>query len=579
MIIKYKLGELAKDLALTNKEVIAALKSYGTDKKHTTALAEEELDFLFDSLTQQRPVESLESYFVEHKPGSAPAAAKTAKSGDGKVDAAFQKKAAEKQLQRAERKPDKPLEVKERVSKVVDTRAAETNVEKYSEKYDKLAQNTGAGAARRNTPQGSKQKLKQRSQQRGGRQPYKKETEAERRKRLEVQENLRHAKSIQLKVEIPEEISVGELASRLKVTAAKVVGELMKYGEMKSASDVIDFDSASLIADALGAKVEREVHVTIEERLNIASEDETDPPESLRERPAVVVVMGHVDHGKTSLLDYIRNTKVIEGEAGGITQHIGAYRVQVGEKYITFLDTPGHEAFTSMRARGASVTDIAVLVVAADDGIMPQTVEAINHAKAAGVTIIVAINKMDKPEANAERVMQELTEYELVPEAWGGNVICVPVSAKTGLGIDDLLENITLVSEVLELKANPDRAARGTVIEARLDKGRGPVATLLIQNGTLHSGDVLIAGTSVGRIRAMTDDRGRDIEAAGPSTPVEITGLAEVPLAGDVFNAVADEKLARELVDIRRAEEKEEQFRAYRKVTLDNLFSQIAEGE
>ena len=375
---------------------------------------------------------------------------------------------------------------------------------------------------------------------------------------------------------IPEEIAVSELASRLKVTATEVIKKLMGLGVMASINEIIDFDTASLVAEELGAKVEKEVIVTIEERL-IA--DEEDPEESLEERCPVVVVMGHVDHGKTSILDRIRNANVAEGEAGGITQHIGAYQVYYNDKKITFLDTPGHEAFTSMRARGANITDIAILVVAADDGIMPQTVESINHAKAAGVSIIVAINKMDKEGANADKVKQELTEHGLVVEEWGGDVIAVPVSAKTGMGIDELLENILLVSEVRELKANPNKLAKGTVIEARLDKGKGPTATVLVQGGTLNSGDVIIAGTAVGRVRTMTNDKGRKIEKAGPSTPVEITGLGDVPSAGDIFNAVADEKLARELVEQRKHEAKEEVFKQYQKVTLDNLFAQISEGE
>ena len=375
---------------------------------------------------------------------------------------------------------------------------------------------------------------------------------------------------------IPDEIVVSELASRLKVTATEVIKKLMGLGVMASINEVVDFDPAALVAEEFGAKVEKEVHVTIEERL---IETDEDPEESLQERCPVVVVMGHVDHGKTSILDRIRNAHVTDTEAGGITQHIGAYQVEYQGKKITFLDTPGHEAFTAMRARGANVTDIAILVVAADDGIMPQTIESINHAKAAGVSIIVAINKMDKEGADPDRVKQQLTEQSLVVEEWGGDVIAVPVSAKTGMGIDELLENILLVAEVKELKANPDRLARGTVVEARLDKGKGPVATLLVQNGTLKSGDVIIAGTSVGRIRTMTNDKGRSIKEAGPSTPVEITGLGEVPSAGDVFNAVADEKLARELVEQRKHEAKEELFQQHQKVTLDNLFSQIAEGE
>lgn len=387
---------------------------------------------------------------------------------------------------------------------------------------------------------------------------------------------LERARKQQLKVMIPDEIVVSELASRLKVTATEVIKKLMGLGVMASINEVVDFDTAALVAEELGAKVEKEVHVTIEERL---IETDEDPEESLQERCPVVVVMGHVDHGKTSILDRIRNAHVTDTEAGGITQHIGAYQVEYEGKKITFLDTPGHEAFTAMRARGANVTDIAILVVAADDGIMPQTIESINHAKAAGVSIIVAINKMDKEGADPDRVKQQLTEQSLVVEEWGGDVIAVPVSAKTGMGIDELLENILLVAEVKELKANPDRLARGTVVEARLDKGKGPVATLLVQNGTLKSGDVIIAGTSVGRIRTMTNDKGRSIKEAGPSTPVEITGLGEVPSAGDVFNAVADEKLARELVEQRKHEAKEELFQQHQKVTLDNLFSQIAEGE
>ncbi len=375
---------------------------------------------------------------------------------------------------------------------------------------------------------------------------------------------------------IPDEIVVSELAQRLKVNAAEVIKKLMGLGEMCTINQTIDFDTASLVAEELGAKVEKEVIVTIEERL---FEEVEDTDENLQPRPPVVVVMGHVDHGKTSLLDRIRNANVASGEAGGITQHIGAYKVVAGGKDITFLDTPGHEAFTAMRARGASITDIAILVVAADDGIMPQTVEAINHAKAAGISIIVAINKMDKEGANPDRIKQELTEHGLVIEEWGGDVICVPVSAKTGEGIDNLLEMVNLTAEVLELKANPDRLAQGAVIEAKLDKGRGPVATVLVQKGTLRTGDVIIAGTSVGRVRTMRNDKGRTVKEAGPSTPVEITGLSEVPCAGDTFAVVEDEKLARELVEKRKFDAKEEQFKLYQKVTLDNLFSHIEEGE
>ena len=374
---------------------------------------------------------------------------------------------------------------------------------------------------------------------------------------------------------IPDSITVGELATRLKKSAAEVIKKLMSLGVMATINEQIDFDTASLVAEELGAKVEKEVIVTIEERLI----DDSDDEENLQPRSPVVVVMGHVDHGKTSILDRIRHANVTASEAGGITQHIGAYQVKYNGQTITFLDTPGHEAFTSMRARGANITDIAILVVAADDGIMPQTIESINHAKAANIQVIVAINKMDKEGADADRVKQELTEHNLVCEEWGGNTICVPVSAKTGEGIDELLENILLVAEVQELKANPDRLAKGTVIEARLDKGRGPIATLLVQKGTLHTGDVIIAGTSVGRVRVMTNDKGRTVKSAGPSVPVEITGLADVPSAGDIFDAVKDERLARELVEKRKHDIKEEQFKSVKKVTLDNLFSHIAEGE
>ena len=457
------------------------------------------------------------------------------------------------------------------VTKRVDTRGSYVDLDKYNEKYETIASQKGGNREESFT---KKQKINQKSQQnkRGQYGKNNRETEAQKLKRLELE----RARKQQLKVQIPDEIVVSELAQRLKVTATEVIKKLMGLGEMCTINQVIDFDTAALVAEELGAKVEREVVVTIEERL---FEEAEDNEEDLRTRPPVVVVMGHVDHGKTSLLDRIRNASVASGEAGGITQHIGAYRVEAQGKDITFLDTPGHEAFTAMRARGASITDIAILVVAADDGIMPQTVEAINHAKAAGVSIIVAINKMDKEAANPDRIKQELTEHELVVEEWGGDVICVPVSAKTGEGIDELLEMVNLTAEVLDLKANPDRLAKGAVIEARLDKGRGPIATVLVQSGTLKTGDVIIAGTSVGHVRVMRDDRGRVVKEAGPSTPVEIMGLSEVPSAGDTFAVVEDEKLARELVEKRKFDAKEEQFKLYQKVTLDNLFSQIEEGE
>ncbi|MBR2024698.1 MAG: translation initiation factor IF-2, partial [Clostridia bacterium] len=419
----------------------------------------------------------------------------------------------------------------------------------------------------------NKQKLKKQNNKDGGYSSKKeKERQALEKKKREAFEK---AKNTQLSITVPDEITVGELASRLKVNSAELIKKLFMMGVMATVNEVIDYDTAFLIADELGAKVTKEVVVTIEEKLFM---DEEDAPETLKERAPVVCVMGHVDHGKTSLLDAIRQTNVTKGEAGGITQHIGAYSVNINGKDITFLDTPGHEAFTAMRLRGAMATDIAIIVVAADDGIMPQTVEAINHAKAAGVDIIVAINKMDKPTANPDNIRQELTKYDLIPEEWGGDVMCIPVSAHTKMGIEDLLESVLLIAEVKELKANPDRLAKGIVIEAKLDKGRGPVATILVQKGTLHSGDVVIAGTAVGHVRAMTDHNRRTVKIAGPSVPVEITGLDSVPNAGDEFNAVKDEKMARELAEQRKAKAKEEIFKANAKVNLDDLFSQMGEG-
>ena len=458
----------------------------------------------------------------------------------------------------------------EQVTKHVDTRGSYVNLDKYNEKYETIA-STESGNRRQNDAYTKKQKISQKSQK--GKQQFskKKETEAQKLKRLELEK----ARKKQLEIQVPDEIVVSELASRLKVTAADVIKKLFSLGVMVTINQSVDYDTACIVAEEFGAKVTKEVVVSIEERL---FEEVEDTEENLQPRSPVVVVMGHVDHGKTSLLDRIRHANVTSGEAGGITQHIGAYRVKAGGRDITFLDTPGHEAFTAMRARGALATDIAILVVAADDGIMPQTVEAINHAKAANLSIIVAINKMDKPTANPDKVKQELTEHGLVCEEWGGDVICVPVSAKTGEGIDELLEMVNLTADVLELKANPDRLAKGVVIEARIDKGRGPIATVLVQSGTLHTGDTIIAGTAVGRVRVMRDDKGRAVKEAGPSVPVEIMGLAEVPSAGDDFAAVEDEKLARELVEKRKFDAKEEQFKLYKKVSLDNLFSQIEEG-
>lgn len=529
-------------------------------------------------------------------PGNAQQAAgkdtNTAPRNNARFDAAKQSVAANRNAPKPLAKPVSPLAPKptnkqqlkttvtetntaggglEQNMRTVDTRGNYVELDKYNEKYERIAPNQATSGKRDNFSK--KQKITQKSQQRRNQQySNKRETEAEKIRRLELE----RARKQQLRVLIPDTIIVSELAARLKVTANDVIKKLMVLGVMAGINESIDYDTAALVAEELGAKVEKEVIITIEERL-IA--DEADPETHLESRPPVVVVMGHVDHGKTSLLDTIRDANVTASEAGGITQHIGAYRVNFQGRSLTFLDTPGHAAFTAMRARGAQITDIAIIVVASDDGIMPQTVEAINHAKAAGVGIIVAINKMDKPAANPEKVKQELTEHGLLVEDWGGDTVCVPVSAKTGEGIPQLLEMVSLVADVQELKANPNRLAKGTVVEARLDKGKGPTATLLVQNGTLKTGDIIIAGTSVGRVRVMWDDKGNVAESAGPSTPVEITGLGEVPSAGDIFNAVEDEKLARELVEQRKHEAKEEQFSTYQKVTLDNLFSQIAEGE
>ena len=449
----------------------------------------------------------------------------------------------------------------------VDTRTSNVNIDKYNEKYENIAP---ANTMRDNFYK--KQKIKQKSQDYRRPQGAKRETEADKLRRLQLE----RIKKTPITVTVGEETTVGELAAALKKTAAEVIKELMKLGMMATVNQVIDYDTAEIVVTEMGAKIQKMVNVSIEEKIMDVEEDKE---ENLVHRDPVVVVMGHVDHGKTSLLDAIRNTAVTDTEAGGITQHIGAYRVKCKDQYITFLDTPGHAAFTAMRQRGAMATDIAILVVAADDGIMPQTIEAINHAKAAKVQIIVAINKMDKPDANPDRIMQQLTEHELVPEEWGGDVICVKVSAKTHEGIDNLLENVLLVAEMQELKANPNRKAKGVVIEARLDKGRGPVATLLVQNGTLNFGDIIVAGTTVGRVRMMTDENGKQLKTAGPSIPVEIMGLTETPSAGDGFDAVSDERLARELVEQRKEKIKNDLFNSKQKVTLDNLFENLNEGD
>ena len=523
---------------------------------------------------QAKPAQNAQPKAVQPKP------AQQEKRNDKRNDNKQAEKRSEKRVTMQElasetgiKEPVATEQVKvDRAQVSVDTRTVDVNVDKFSARYDDLADSRNMPSKRKNAPTGKKEKFNNRNNRRGQQFGRRRETEAERLQRIQLEK----ARNAQLKISIPDEITVGELATRLKQNVAKVVAKFMQMGEMHAASDVIDFDSAALIAEEFHAKVEHEVHVSIEERLFTQEEDSAD---QLVERPPVVVVMGHVDHGKTSILDRIRSTNVTAGEAGGITQAIGAYQVNVNGSPVTFLDTPGHEAFTAMRARGADMTDIAVLVVAADDGIMPQTIESINHAKAANVKLIVAINKMDKPTANPERVKEQLTKYEIVPEDWGGETACIPVSAATGAGIQDLLERIVLEAEVMELKANPNRRAKGAVVEARLDKGQGTIATLLVQNGTLHKGDCLIAGTAVGRVRTMRNDKGVEIESAGPSTPVEITGLTEVPTAGDIFEAVEDERLARELADKRTTEAKEKQFAAYTKVTLDNLFDQMAQND
>ena len=636
---KYKVTDIAKDFGISTKKVIETFAELTGETRKTGATFEEnEVNALMEALTRETAVKDLGEYLASgkepqpvkqetKKPEAKPQAkkeepkpeaakpqpkqpkqpeapkaepkAEQAKPAQNAQPKAAQPKPAQQEKRnekrndnkQAEKRSEKRVTMQELASETgikepvateqvkvdraqvsVDTRTVDVNVDKFSARYDDLADSRNMPSKRKNAPTGKKEKFNNRNNRRGQQFGRRRETEAERLQRIQLEK----ARNAQLKISIPDEITVGELATRLKQNVAKVVAKFMQMGEMHAASDVIDFDSAALIAEEFHAKVEHEVHVSIEERLFTQEEDSAD---QLVERPPVVVVMGHVDHGKTSILDRIRSTNVTAGEAGGITQAIGAYQVNVNGSPVTFLDTPGHEAFTAMRARGADMTDIAVLVVAADDGIMPQTIESINHAKAANVKLIVAINKMDKPTANPERVKEQLTKYEIVPEDWGGETACIPVSAATGAGIQDLLERIVLEAEVMELKANPNRRAKGAVVEARLDKGQGTIATLLVQNGTLHKGDCLIAGTAVGRVRTMRNDKGVEIESAGPSTPVEITGLTEVPTAGDIFEAVEDERLARELADKRTTEAKEKQFAAYTKVTLDNLFDQMAQND
>ena len=583
-MIKYRVHEVAKDFNVTSKVISQILTDYiAPPKNHMQVLENHELDVIFEYMTQHNQAASLEDIF---KVPEKPAATAKKEAAPEKTAAAPEKKPAQQstaptqpqqpapqQPKKAEKpnKPHTPRQVAEK--RVIDTRgSAAVNIEKYNEKFEDMAGNkTGSG----NMRLGTKEKIVSKSKQRQNQQSASSKRRQEERNRMQKLQ-LEVAKKQPLKVEIPDEISVGELASRMKKTASEVIKQLFKLGVFASVSDVIDYDTAALVAMELGCKVEKEVIVTVEERL---IDDHEDKPEDLVPRAPVVVVMGHVDHGKTSLLDYIRHANVVSGEAGGITQHIGAYTVEINGSPITFLDTPGHEAFTSMRARGAMVTDIAILVVAADDGIMPQTIESINHAKAANIPVVVAINKMDTVGANPDRIKQQLTEYDLVPEEWGGDTIVCPISAKTGMGIDNLLENLVVLAEVQELKANPNRAAKGTVIEARLDKGRGPIMTVLVQNGTLKAGDIIIAGTAVGRVRTMINDKGQRVTEAGPSTPVEISGLSEVPSAGDVFNAVADERMARELAEERRVQQMNNSMGGTKKVSLEDIFSQIKSGE
>ena len=598
---KNKVSDMAKDFGLTSKDILSVLSTYEDgSKKPSQVLSADEVNLIFEHLTQKHQVK-IESIYAESapqkktEPKAAPAPAQNqpkANNAQNQPRNNNNNGGSRPQPQQGQQgKPAQPQQNTQPVQqqskstatqhpttrvpekKIVDTRkVTNVNLDKYDEKLQDMAERSGD---RRDLERGSKEKFRNNRNRSNRQQPFsgkRKQEEAEKMRRLQLE----IAKKTPLTVKIPDEISVGELASRMKKTGAEVVKCLMKNGVMASLSQMIDFDTASFVAEELGCKVEKEVVVTIEEKL---IDDHKDSADELQPRAPVVVVMGHVDHGKTSLLDYIRNAHVASGEAGGITQHIGAYQVQIKGKPITFLDTPGHEAFTSMRARGAMITDIAILVVAAEDGIKPQTIESINHAKAAEIPIIVAINKMDKPDANPERIKQQLTEYGLVAEDWGGDTIVCPISAKTGMGIDNLLEMVALTAEVAELKANPNRAASGAVVEARLDKGRGPIATLLVQNGTLHQGDIIIAGTAVGRVRAMMSDKGQKLTTAGPSVPVEITGLGEVPEAGAHFNAVADERLARELVEQRKEEEKRKANAPITKVSLEDLFSQIQAGE
>ena len=577
-LVKYRIREVAADFGVAPKEIVEIIsKFFEKPKSNNQVLTEEELNVVFDYMTQTHQISSLEQVFAvqpKHKTEAPKAEAPKAEAPKAEAPKAEAPKPQAPQAPKAAPQSEKAKEPeRRRERRVVDTSAVQVNASRFND-VDNLV------SERVQNYQGGKQRIGGKKGQQNGKKPMPTKGKGSK-SRNEEQERMRRlqmevARKAPVTVKIPDEITVGELASRMKKTASEVIKCLMKNGVMAGINQAIDFDTAEFVATEMGCKVEREITVTIEERI---IDDHVDTADELQTRAPVVVVMGHVDHGKTSTLDAIRKTSVTSGEAGGITQHIGAYTVDVNGNMVTFLDTPGHAAFTSMRARGAKSTDIAILVVAADDGIMPQTIESINHAKAAEVPIIVAINKMDKPTANPDKIKEQLTKYDLIPEEWGGDTIIVPISAKTGMGLDELLEMVILTAEVQELKANPNRRAKGTVIEARLDKTRGPVATLLVQNGTLKQGDIVIAGTAVGRVRVMTNDKGRTVKTAGPSVPVEITGLAEVPAPGDEFNAVTDERMARELVEQRRQAQKDAAARAMQKVTLDNLFAKMQEGE
>ncbi len=591
-IVKYRVRDVANDFGVEAKEVAQIVSKYfEKPKSNMQVLTEEQLNVLFDHLTQKHQISSIEQVFAaamapkkEEKPEAKPQApqkqtpAKAAPQNQGgrpaKSPEQPRPQAPKSAPAPAAEKPEAPKEQpRKRERRVVDTSAVTVNAERFDDRVDVLVterEQNFTGGKQRIGGRGSKKKQQQKKGKFAGNKTRNEEQEKMRRLQLEI------AKKTPLTVKIPDEITVGELASRMKKTAAEVIKCLMRNGVMAGINQNIDFETAEYVATEMGCKVEREVIVTIEERL---FDDHVDTEEELVSRPPVVVVMGHVDHGKTSLLDAVRQTNVASGEAGGITQHIGAYTVDINDQPITFLDTPGHAAFTEMRARGALCTDIAILVVAADDGIMPQTIEAINHARAAEIPIIVAVNKMDKPGANPDRILTQLTEHGLVPSEWGGETEVCRISAKTREGIDDLLEIVIMTAELAELRANPNRSAKGTVIEARLDKNRGPIATLLVQNGTLNQGDIIIAGTAVGRVRVMTNDKGRTVKQAGPSIPVEITGLAEVPSPGDEFASVEDERMARQLVEQRKQKIKDAAAKLTQKVTLDNLFAKMQEGE